>query len=94
MADRTNKNTGIKVISQVGRDPEAGRFKRVQEEEMKLRAALRTDSKVTFNIQLHLKTLLQWVSKHRTSKYRNHSISRQVEFQLQCCGVLQISITQ
>jgi hypothetical protein len=25
MADRTNKATGIKVISQVGRDPEANR---------------------------------------------------------------------
>ena len=49
MADRTNKAAGIKVISQVGQDPEAGRFKRVQEEEMKLRASLKTDSKVTFN---------------------------------------------
>ena len=47
MADRTNKAAGIKVISQVGQDPEAGRFKRVQEEEMKLRASLKTDSKVT-----------------------------------------------
>ena len=37
MADRTNKATGIKVISQVGRDPEAGRFKRVKEEEERLR---------------------------------------------------------
>ena len=37
MADRTNKATGIKVISTVGRDPEAGRFKRVKEEEERLR---------------------------------------------------------
>ena len=46
MADRTNKATGIKVISQVGRDPEAGRYKRVKEEEEKLRADMRRDSKV------------------------------------------------
>lgn len=26
MADRTNKAAGIKVISQVGRDPEANRY--------------------------------------------------------------------
>merc|ERR1712062_742703 len=31
MADRVNKGTGIKVISQVGRDPEANRYKRVKE---------------------------------------------------------------
>merc|ERR1712077_54536 len=43
MADRTNKATGIKVISTVGRDPEAGRFKRVKEEE-ELRMDLRRDS--------------------------------------------------
>lgn len=46
MADRTNKATGIKVISQVGRDPEANRYKRVKEEEEKLRADMRRDSKV------------------------------------------------
>ena len=44
MADRTNKATGIKVISTVGRDPEAGRFKRVKEEEERLRMDLRRDS--------------------------------------------------
>ena len=46
MADRTNKAAGIKVISQVGRDPEANRYKRVKEEEEKLRADMRRDSKV------------------------------------------------
>jgi len=45
MADRSNKATGIKVISQVGLDPEAGRFQRVKEEEERLRASLRRDSK-------------------------------------------------
>ena len=46
MADRTNKATGIKVISQVGRDPEANRYKRVKEEEERLRADMRRDSKI------------------------------------------------
>ena len=46
MADRTNKATGIKVISQVGHDPEANRYKRVKEEEERLRADLRKDSKI------------------------------------------------
>ncbi len=46
MADRTNKTSGIKVISQVGKDPEANRFQRVKEEEEKLRADMRRDSKV------------------------------------------------
>ncbi len=45
MADRTNKAAGIKVISQVGRDPEINRYKRVKEEEERLRAAMRRDSK-------------------------------------------------
>ncbi len=45
MADRSNKAAGIKVISQVGRDPEANRYKRVKEEEERLRAAMRRDSK-------------------------------------------------
>lgn len=45
MADRTNKATGIKVISQVGRDPEINRYKRVKEEEERLRAEMRRDSK-------------------------------------------------
>lgn len=46
MADRTNKAAGIKVISQVGRDPEANRYKRVKEEEERLRADMRRDSKM------------------------------------------------
>lgn len=46
MADRSNKATGIKVISQVGKDPEMGRYKRVKEEEERLRADLRRDSMV------------------------------------------------
>merc|ERR1719373_1396685 len=37
-------NQGIKVISQVGNDPEIGRYKRVKEEEERLRADLRRDS--------------------------------------------------
>merc|ERR1712029_544867 len=40
------KATGIKVISQVGHDPEANRYKRVKEEEERLRADLRKDSKI------------------------------------------------
>merc|ERR1711994_472251 len=46
MADRTNRGQGIKVISQVGNDPEIGRYKRVKEEEERLRADLRRDSMV------------------------------------------------
>lgn len=46
MADRSNKAAGIKVISQVGRDPEANRYKRVKEEEERLRASMRRESKV------------------------------------------------
>ena len=46
MADRSHKATGIKVISQVGRDPTANRYKRVKEEEERLRADLRRHSKV------------------------------------------------
>jgi RNA polymerase-associated protein LEO1 len=46
MADRTNKAAGIKVISQVGPNPEANRYKRVKEEEEKLRADVRRDSKM------------------------------------------------
>ena len=46
MADRVNKGTGIKVISQVDRDPEANRYKRVKEEEERLRADMRRDSKI------------------------------------------------
>merc|ERR1739844_38438 len=46
MADRTTKQSGIKVISQVGHDPEAGRYKRVKEEEERLRSDLRKESMV------------------------------------------------
>lgn len=46
MADRSNKANTIKVISQVGNDPEMGRYKRVKEEEERLRADLRRDSMV------------------------------------------------
>ena len=46
MADRSHKATGIKVISQVGRDPEANRYRRVKEEEERLRADIRRGAKV------------------------------------------------
>merc|ERR1712029_1018089 len=46
MADRVNKGTGIKVISQVGRDPTVGRYSRLKEEEERLRADMRRDSKI------------------------------------------------
>jgi len=46
MADRTTKQSGIKVISQVGNDPEAGRYQRVKEEEERLRMSLRKESMV------------------------------------------------
>jgi len=46
MADRSSKKTGIKVISQVGHDPEANRYQRVKQEEERLRSDLRRDSKV------------------------------------------------
>jgi len=46
MADRSHKATGIKVISQVGRNPETNRYKRIKEEEERLRADLRRNSKM------------------------------------------------
>merc|ERR1739844_622667 len=47
MAERhSGKDKGIKVISQVGLNPEIGKNKRVQEEEQRLRADLRRDSMV------------------------------------------------
>merc|ERR1719245_585288 len=46
MADRTSKTSGIKVISQVGHDPEANRYSRVKQEEERLRADLRRESMV------------------------------------------------
>eukprot|EP00096_Caligus_rogercresseyi_P015355 TRINITY_DN7800_c0_g1_i1.p1 TRINITY_DN7800_c0_g1~~TRINITY_DN7800_c0_g1_i1.p1 ORF type:complete len:534 (-),score=191.69 TRINITY_DN7800_c0_g1_i1:91-1692(-) len=45
MADRSNKATGIKVISSVGKNPEMNRWKRMKEEEERLRASLRRDNK-------------------------------------------------
>merc|ERR1711874_48183 len=44
MADRSSKTSGIKVISQVGVDPEANRWERMKAEEGKLRESLRKDS--------------------------------------------------
>ena len=44
MADRSQKSSGIKVISQVGRDPTVGRYSRLKEEEERLRADLRRNS--------------------------------------------------
>ena len=48
MADRSNKEKGIKVIQvdQKDPDPEAGRYERVKKEEERLRIDLRKDSKV------------------------------------------------
>ncbi|XP_040563641.1 uncharacterized protein Atu [Lepeophtheirus salmonis] len=45
MADRSNKATGIKVISSVGKNPEMNRWQRMKEEEERLRASLRRDNK-------------------------------------------------
>merc|ERR1719508_330752 len=44
MADRSGKSSTIKVISQVGVDPEAGRWSRMKAEEGKLRESLRKDA--------------------------------------------------
>merc|ERR1719330_2096088 len=44
MADRSGKSSTIKVISQVGVDPEAGRWNRMKAEEGKLRESLRKDA--------------------------------------------------
>jgi len=44
MADRSSKTSGIKVISQVGVDPEANRWERMKAEEGKLRDAMRRDA--------------------------------------------------
>merc|ERR1719319_1618544 len=44
MADRSGKSSTIKVISQVGVDPEAGRWGRMKAEEGKLREAVRKDA--------------------------------------------------
>jgi len=44
MADRSTKSNQIKVISQVGVDPEAGRWQRLKSEEQNLRDSMRKDS--------------------------------------------------
>jgi len=46
MADRSTKKSGIKIISQIGNDPEAGRYQRVKQEEERLRMDLRRESNV------------------------------------------------
>merc|ERR1719234_1485841 len=45
MADRSSKSNQIKVISQVGVDPEANRWERMKKEEQGLRQSLRNDGK-------------------------------------------------
>lgn len=45
LADRSQKTSGIKVLSMVGHDPEAQRFQMIKKEEDKLRASLRRESK-------------------------------------------------
>lgn len=45
LADRSQKSTGIKVLSQVGHDPDAHRGEMIKKEEEKLRATLRRESK-------------------------------------------------
>eukprot|EP00092_Neocalanus_flemingeri_P095220 GFUD01121135.1.p1 GENE.GFUD01121135.1~~GFUD01121135.1.p1 ORF type:complete len:615 (-),score=221.68 GFUD01121135.1:41-1885(-) len=44
MADRSSKSNQIKVISQVGVDPEANRWERMKKEEQALRDAMRKDA--------------------------------------------------
>jgi len=44
MADRSSKSNQIKVISQVGVDPEANRWERMKKEEQGLREAMRRDA--------------------------------------------------
>lgn len=44
MADRSSKSNQIKVISQVGVDPEANRWERIKKEEQGLREAMRRDA--------------------------------------------------
>jgi len=44
MADRSSKSNQIKVISQVGIDPEANRWERMKKEEQGLREAMRRDA--------------------------------------------------
>jgi len=44
MADRSSKSNQIKVISQVGVDPEANRWERMKKEEQGLREAMRKDA--------------------------------------------------
>jgi len=46
MADRSTKKSGIKIISQIGEDPDANRYARVKKEEERLRMDLRRESLV------------------------------------------------
>ena len=46
MADRSTKKSGIKIISQIGSDPDANRYARVKKEEERLRMDLRRESLV------------------------------------------------
>jgi RNA polymerase-associated protein LEO1 len=46
MVDKSTKQSGIKIISTVGNDPETGRWDRMKQEESRLREAMRRVSKV------------------------------------------------
>lgn len=46
MVDRQGKGHGIKVISKIGSDPEIGHYKKVKEEEKRLKADLKKESMV------------------------------------------------
>lgn len=45
LADRSNKTSGIKILTQVGHDPTANRLVNLKKEEEKLRAAMRAQSR-------------------------------------------------
>lgn len=44
LADRSQKTTGIKILTQVGSDPDANRYTNLKKEEEKLRQAMRQKS--------------------------------------------------
>lgn len=46
LADRSQKTTGIKVLSQVGMNPDQNRYEMIKKEEEKLRMAVRAQSKI------------------------------------------------
>ncbi|XP_050526264.1 another transcription unit protein [Daktulosphaira vitifoliae] len=46
LADRSQKSSGIKVLSQVGADPDANRYEKIKREEEKLRQSMRKETKV------------------------------------------------